>query len=164
MRTYYLLNVLCFVVLLFLPVHSQPNNAGMTKVTGQDKPLNVPADKAKDSLLRLTDRELDEAIKKSALTIKKKQVDLIEAKKIKREALQELLTAVNDFMKVSGRKEVIVFKNEKDAITQLKDGEVFLTKDSTCVKERKPLFGKRKCVQWSYDFYLEDKNGKKEKL
>lgn len=162
MRTYYLLNVVTFVVLIFLPAHSQPNKV-ITGIT-QEKPVTVTADKAKDSLLRLTEKELDEAIKKSALTIKKKQTDLMEAKKIKREAMQEFVVAVDNFLKTSGRKEVIVVKKDKDAITQFKEGEIFLSKDSTCVKERKPLFGKRKCVQWSYEFYLEDKNGNKEKL
>lgn len=161
-RFYYFLNVSCVLFFLSLILNAQTTQKPDTtdKIPNVDKTITVDT-KTKDSLLKVANRELDIAIKVSTVIPKKKE-ELLKAKLNEQRAMKNYIAAVNNYLQQSGRREKVIIKSSLKE--QLKEGEIMLTKDSTCTKSKKAFLGKKKCVEWRYTWYLEDKSGKKERL
>lgn len=133
----------------------------MTITNSANIPLVRVDTKVKDSLIAVANRNIDVAINYTTKIPQKKQ-ELINIKMKEQEAMKEYISAVDKFLKQSGRTEKIAIKSSLK--NQLQKGEIFLVKDSVCAVSKKRFLGKPKCIQWKYNFYLQDKDGNKEKL
>lgn len=157
------ISLLFMVLVIFTFVNPQGNNQSndTTQKSSGNVPISNIETKMKDSLLRVANSNLDVAITLTTKIPQKKR-ELLEVKLREQKAMREYISAVDKYLKASGRTEkIIVMSSLKQ---QLQSGEIFLVKDSTCVETKKKFLRKKKCVQWKYTFYLQDKKGNKEQL
>lgn len=157
------------LLLLFVGVIAQNGNtiknthqevAGTQSVNMQ--PQNSSDSRVKDSMLEEANKNLDVAISITAKIPKKKE-ELLRAKLLEQKAMREYIATVDAYLKKNGRNEKVILKNSS-LKQQLNSGEIFLVRDSTCIKEKRRFLGKKKCIDWVYNYYLQDKDGNKEKL
>ena len=157
------------LLLLFVGVIAQ--NGNTVKNTHQEvvgtqyvtiQPQNISESRIKDSMLAEANKNLDVAISITSKIPKKKE-ELLRAKLLEQKAMREYIATVDAYLKKNGRSEKVILKNSS-LKQQLNSGEIFLVRDSTCVKEKRRFLGKKKCIEWFYNYYLQDNDGNKEKL
>lgn len=119
--------------------------------------VRQPEQKIKDSIIIRTKESLNTSLQVLE-RIPKKQDQLVKFKRREHKALTNYVNLVNLYVQKTSRKKVVTESRT------LKADEVKIVRDSTCSKTRTPLFGKQKCVEYAYTFYIVDFKGNKTKI
>ena len=158
---YYSLNWGLLLTLVFLHSAQTPKSEKVLPL--ESNPTTPLKEKKviKDSLIKATNETLDKAIDFTAKINQEKDA-LLKVKEEEQVVIRNYISAVNLYLKEKGRTEKLVVK--KNIKQQLKEGEIFLVKDSTCLDYRRRFLDYKKCTKWQFDWYLVDKDNNKEKL
>lgn len=159
-KCYYLMNVGFVMSLFFLFSAQNPKDEKQT-ITIPTQPELKENAKIKDSLVKVTNKILDNVIEYPT-KINNKKDELIKVKEEEQLVFKNYINTVNQSLKDNGRKEKLVIKH--DIKQQLREGEIFLVKDSICTTYKRKFLGPKKCTEWEYSGFLVDKNNNKEKL
>lgn len=162
MNFYRIVDGLLLVSILLTPAQTNNKIDNKPETTAIEKSVEkIYKQKKKDSIVKATDKFLDNSIEYSKNG--KEVIDeLAKSKTTEQQLFDNFVNKVNLVLIERGRKEKAIFRS--DLKQKLKEGEIFLAKDSVCTNYKRKFLSKKRCVKWEYSWYLVDKEGSKEKL